>query len=93
MKVLRVDPYPIEIQYTVPTANAMYRMFIQNPINFSNTATELVSTLDKTVSYTLLNAHTNFDADYTIQIFDEDDNLVIEDILSISSPVLSGMRS
>jgi hypothetical protein len=86
MQVLRVPPYPITIKYTVPIAGAMYRMFIQNTTDFSSTATDLVSASDSTVSYTLLSVYTDFDAEYLLQIFDEEDNLVVEDNLTISRP-------
>lgn len=86
MQVLRVPPYPITIKYSVPLAGAMYRMFIQNTADFSSTATDLVSASDKTVSYTLLSVYTDFDGEYLLQIFDEEDNLVVEDNLTINRP-------
>ena len=92
MKVLRVPPYPIKIDYKVPSAKAIYKMFIQNTKDFSATATDLVSDLDKTVSYALLKSHTDFDAEYSVRIVDEDNNLILEDSLIVCAPVGAGKQ-
>ena len=90
MEVLRVPPYPIKIEYKVPAAKALYKMFIQNTKDFSATATDVVSDLNNKVSYALLHSHTDFDAEYSVKIVNEDNVVVLEDSLTVVAPSEGG---
>lgn len=79
------------VRYPVTKPKAMYRMFLRDLKDFSGIATDLISDIDSQVEYKILGIKESIDAIYELQIFDEDDNLVIQDTLSIVSGKINSL--
>jgi hypothetical protein len=91
MEILRLPPYPLSIEYTVPTASTSYFLVISNNDRYEEildvTVTANASAL---VTRTLADSFSNYDDYYAVTIYEKNGSsrgdIVVEDNLEILRP-------
>jgi hypothetical protein len=91
MEILRIPPYPLSLQYSVPEASSNYFLVISsNDRNEEIIDEELTSSSGAKITYTLPNDFSKYDESYSVSIYEVDgDNrgdIVVEDNLEIVRP-------
>jgi hypothetical protein len=93
MEILRLPPYPLSIEYTVPTASTSYFLVISNNDRYEEildvTVTANASAL---VTRTLADSFSNYDDYYAVTIYEKNGSsrgdIVVEDNLEILRPYI-----
>ena len=89
MQVLRVPPYPITITYDVPSASTAYILVLEDPA-LEETQVNITSNANKKISYQLTGDFVQYDASYTLSIYENDGgelgDLVVQDSLEVYRP-------
>jgi len=87
MVILRLPPYPLSVQYTMPEASTEYYVAIENDIQTIESSNTITSDANKILTFQLSNDFVKYDHDYAITIYevvdDEPTDIVVEDILTI----------
>lgn len=90
MVILRLPPYPLSVQYTMPDASTEYYVAIENDIQTIESSNTITSDANKILTFQLSNDFVKYDHDYAITIYevvdDEPTDIVVEDILTIVRP-------
>ena len=91
MEILRIPPYPLEIEYTVPSASTSYFLVIEsNDRNEELVDVAVTSNSSSVVSYTLPDTFSKYDEYYALTIYEKigstRGDVVVEDNLEIVRP-------
>jgi len=91
MEILRIPPYPIDIQYTVPTASTSYFLVIEsNDRNEELLSVAVTSSASSVVTRTLSDTFSKYDEHYAVTIYKKNGtargDVVVEDNLEIVRP-------
>lgn len=89
MEVLRVPPYPITTQWTVPAANTAYSIYVEDLVDHSFETTTLTSDANKKISYILPKSKVQFDRDFLFRVTDSSNEIVIDDNLTVYRPYVN----
>ena len=91
MEILRIPPYPLSIEYTVPTASTSYFLVIStNDRNEEIVDVAVTSNASAVVTRTLSDTFSNYDSYYALTIYEKNGadrgDIVVEDNLEIVRP-------
>ncbi len=91
MEILRLPPYPLSIEYTVPTASTSYFLVISNNDRYEEILDVAVtSNASAVVTRTLADSFSNYDDHYAVTIYEKNGSsrgdIVVEDNLEILRP-------
>jgi hypothetical protein len=91
MEILRIPPYPLEIEYTVPTASTSYFLVIEsNDRNEELLDVAVTSSAAAIVTRTLADTFSQYDESYSVTIYEKNGadrgDVVVEDNLEIMRP-------
>lgn len=91
MEILRIPPYPLSIEYTVPAASSGYFIVIEsNDRNEEILDQAVTSNSSKVVSHTLADSFAKYDEYYALTIYENNGgdrgDIVVEDNLEIVRP-------
>jgi len=89
MEVLRVPPYPITTQWTVPAANTAYSVYVEDLVDHSFETTTLTSDANKKISYVLPKSKVQYDRDFLFKVTDSSGEIVIDDNLTVYRPYVN----
>ena len=89
MEVLRVPPYPITTQWTVPAANTAYSVYVEDLVDHSAETTTLTSDANKQISYVIPRSKIQYDRDFLFRVTDSSGEIVIDDNLTIYRPYVN----
>jgi hypothetical protein len=91
MEILRIPPYPLSIEYAVPTASTSYFLVISsNDRNEEIVDVAVTSNASAVISRTLDDTFSNYDDHYAVTIYEKNGtsrgDIVVEDNLEIVRP-------
>ena len=91
MEILRIPPYPLSIEYTVPTASTSYFLVISsNDRNEEILDVAVTSNASSIITRTLPDTFSNYDDYYAVTIYEKNGtargDIVVEDNLEIVRP-------
>lgn len=91
MEILRIPPYPIDIEYTVPTASTSYFLVIEsNDRNEELLDVAVTSNASSVVTRVLSDTFSKYDDHYSVTIYEKNGaargDVVVEDNLEIVRP-------
>lgn len=91
MEILRIPPYPITIEYTVPTASTSYFLVIEsNDRNEEILDVAVTSNVSSVVTRTLSDDFSKYDEHYAVTVYEKNGSnrgdVVVEDNLEIVRP-------
>jgi len=91
MEILRIPPYPLSIEYTVPTASTSYFLVISNNDRYEEIIDVAVtSNASAVVTRILPDSFSNYDEYYSVAIYEKNGtargDIVVEDNLEIVRP-------
>jgi hypothetical protein len=91
MEILRIPPYPISVEYTVPTATTSYFLVIEsNDRNEELLDVAVTSNASSVVTRTLADTFSQYDDNYAVTIYEKNGasrgDVVVEDNLEITRP-------
>jgi len=91
MEILRIPPYPLTIEYTVPTASTSYFLVISSNDRYEEIVDVAVTAnASAVVTRTLPDAFSNYDEYYSVTIYEKNGtargDIVVEDNLEIVRP-------
>jgi hypothetical protein len=89
MEVLRVPPYPITTEWTVPAANTAYSVYVEDLVDHSFETTTLTSDANKKISYVLPKSKVQYDRDFLFKVTDSSNEIVIDDNLTVYRPYVN----
>lgn len=91
MEILRIPPYPISVEYTVPTATTSYFLVIEsNDRNEELLDVAVTSNASSVITRTLTDTFSQYDDHYAVTIYEKNGasrgDVVVEDNLEITRP-------
>ena len=91
MEILRIPPYPLSIEYTVPTASTSFFLVISSNDRYEEILDVAVtSNASAVVTRTLADTFSNYDSHYALTIYEKNGadrgDVVVEDNLEITRP-------
>jgi hypothetical protein len=88
MEILRVPPYPIVTTWDVPEAEQTYLVYVEDVVDHTIETTEVTSTVDSQITYSLPRSKVQFDRDFLFRIYDTDiyGEIVVDSNLTIYRP-------
>ena len=88
MEILRVPPYPIVTTWDVPEAEQTYLVYVEDVVDHTVETTEVTSTVDSQITYSLPRSKVQFDRDFLFRIYDTDiyGEIVVDSNLTIYRP-------
>lgn len=89
MEILRVPPYPLSVSYDVPDSSTSYTITFEDMVDYSIVEANVVSNANSQVYYSLGSSFTTYDNSYIVKIYDEEEELVSEDVLEIYRPYVN----
>lgn len=89
MEILRVPPYPLSVSYDVPDSSTSYTISFEDMVDSSIIQANVVSNANSQVTYILGSSFTKYDNSYLVKIYDEEEEVVSEDVLEIYRPYVN----
>jgi len=88
MEILRVPPYPIVTTWDVPEAEQTYLVYVEDVVDHTIETTEVTSTVDSQITYSLPRSKVQFDRDFLFRIYDTDiyGEIVVDSNLTVYRP-------
>lgn len=86
MEVLRVPPYPITTEWTVPTANTAYSVYVEDLVDHSFETSTLTSNASKKIFYVIPRSKAQYDREFLFKVTDSSGEIVIDDNITIYRP-------
>lgn len=86
MQILRIPPFPLSATYTVPDANTDYTFTIENAPKTIEASVTLTSNANSQLVYELTGDFVKYDHNYAVLIYDENGDVVVQDVLNIMKP-------
>jgi len=86
MDILRVPTYPKVTTWDVPDASSEYTIYVEDLVDHVMESSNVTSTVNSQVTYTFTQSDLLLDRRFLLQIFDEDENIVVEDTVDITRP-------
>lgn len=89
MQILRIPPFPLYAEYSVPEANAQYTFTIENAPRTIEAEVTLTSDSNSKIRYELTGDFVKYDHNYAVLIYDADGDVVVQDVLNIMKPYVN----
>lgn len=89
MDILRVPTYPKVTTWDVPVQQENYTIYVEDLVDHVMTSSNVVSNSNSKVSYTFNQSELLTDRNFLFQVLDENDNIVVEDTVSIYRPYVN----
>lgn len=89
MDILRVPTYPKVTTWDVPVRQENYTIYVEDLVDHVMTSSNVVSNSNSKVSYTFNHSELLTDRNFLFQVLDENDNIVVEDTVSIYRPYVN----
>ena len=86
MDILRVPTYPKVTTWEVPVRLANYTIYVEDLVDHVMRSSNVVSNANSKVSYTFNQSELLTDRNFLFQVLDRNDNIVVEDTVSIYRP-------
>lgn len=86
MEILRVPPYPLEASWVLPLPDTNYSIQLEDLVDHSIQTVQVVSDSSSKVTYQLPREAVQFDREFSIRFYDENDSIVIDENLSVYRP-------
>lgn len=89
MQILRIPPFPLYATYTVPDPNTNYVFTIENAPRTIEAEVTLTSDANSKITYELRGDFVNYDHNYAVLVYDDNGDIVVQDVLNIMKPYIS----
>jgi hypothetical protein len=89
MQILRIPPFPLYAEYSVPEPNAQYVFTIENAPRTIEAEVTLVSDANSKIKYELTGDFVKYDHNYAVLVYDTDGDVVVQDVLNIMKPYVN----
>lgn len=89
MDILRVPTYPKVTTWEVPVRLANYTIYVEDLVDHVMRSSNVVSNANSKVSYTFNQSELLTDRNFLFQVLDRNDNIVVEDTVSIYRPYVN----
>jgi hypothetical protein len=89
MQLFRVPPYPLSVSYDVPDSSTSYTITFEDMVDSSIIESEVTSNSSSQIIYSLGIPFTLYDNSYKVTIYNEDEEVVLEDFLDIYRPYVN----
>ena len=89
MQILRIPPFPLYATYTVPEPNTDYLFTIENAPRTIEAQVTLTSDANSKITYELRGDFVNYDHNYAVLVYDQNEDIVVQDVLNIMKPYVS----
>lgn len=87
MEILRVPPYPITTTWTLPIADALYNLYVEDLVDHSIEWSEITSDSNGKAEYVLPLTKVQYDRQFLVRFYDEDrEHVLYESNLDIIRP-------
>lgn len=90
MIILRLPPFPLQVQYTMPNANTDYLFTIENAPRTIEASEVLTTDSNGVLTFELTGDFVKYDHDYSVIIYEvtgePEEHVILEDILNIVRP-------
>lgn len=90
MIILRLPPYPLQVQYTMPNPNTDYLFTIENAPRTIEASEVLTTDENGVLTFPLTGDFVKYDHDYSVIIYEitgeSEEHVILEDILNIVRP-------
>jgi len=86
MDILRVPTYPKITTWDVPDASSQYIIYVEDLVDHVMESSNVTSTVNSQVTYTFTQSDLLLDRKFLLQVFDEDENIVVEDTVDVTRP-------
>ena len=89
MDILRVPTYPKVTTWDVPVRQVNYTIYVEDLVDHVMRSSNVVSNANSKVSYTFNQSELLTDRNFLFQVLDGNDNIVVEDTVSIYRPYVN----
>lgn len=86
MQILRIPPFPLYAEYSVPEANTQYTFTIENAPRTIEAEATVTSDDNSKIRYELTGDFVKYDHNYAVLVYDGNGDVVVQDILNIMKP-------